>query len=394
MLERRLSNAARRRAFVRIARLGALATLLFPSTARGDDQYANFGIFFGYAFGERPSVEWGFFTNYVWLENGRRDCSTTDARSGHGPFAQFGMLGFSRPRVTLGAFAGTEFVGGGPTVVGEAGGSLRFDRGLNPGLHTGGLFEATWPHAYARQEWFMNEYSFGGGLSYLSPTLGLPHDCYRPVSIPGRPVRDDRGLRIGPLVRELGLAADAFAWYRDAETECASIRAFLDLSRELLAVGAPLALVHRALDAAEDEVRHAELCAAIAGAMAGRPLRPALVDPPVRPIPERDALLDRLAVESFVDGCLGEGSAAERARIAAKDSRHRALRAAHLRIARDEARHAELGWDIVRFALASGGRRVACALSPFLRGNRELGANELVAENARQRLTRELGLCA
>jgi hypothetical protein len=60
-------------------------------------------------------------------------------------------------------------------------------------------------------------------------------------------------------------------------------------------------------------------------------------------------------VESWLDGCLGEGAAAKRAArevLVARDARTRAVWA---RIAEDESRHAELAWDILGWTIDRAG---------------------------------------
>jgi hypothetical protein len=129
------------------------------------------------------------------------------------------------------------------------------------------------------------------------------------------------------------------------------VPAFLQLAAELLAHDAPLSLVERALDAACDEVRHASACAAMASRLLGYHVWPTLPELRSRPTPS----LVRLAVESWLDGCLGEGAAAKRAArdaLAAGEGRTRGVWA---RIAEDESRHAELGWDILGWTVARAG---------------------------------------
>ena len=62
----------------------------------------------------------------------------------------------------------------------------------------------------------------------------------------------------------------------------------------------------------------------------------------------------RLATESWLDGCLAEGMAAERALSASRRAIEGGARTAQRAIARDEARHAELGWNILRWATHVG----------------------------------------
>jgi hypothetical protein len=129
------------------------------------------------------------------------------------------------------------------------------------------------------------------------------------------------------------------------------VPAFLQLAAELLAHGAPLSLVERALDAACDEVLHASACAEMASRLLGYQVWPTLPELRPRPTPS----LVRLAVESWLDGCLGEGAAAKRAArevLVARDARTRAVWA---RIAEDESHHAELAWDILGWTIDRAG---------------------------------------
>lgn len=166
-------------------------------------------------------------------------------------------------------------------------------------------------------------------------------------------------------------AALAEGWLADALAEHASIAAFSRLSLELLAAGAPPELLHLTHRAALDEVRHARLTFALASAYAGRPLTagtfPEAVEPGrSRPPRDRAGWLSVLAVESLQDGVLGEGAAA----MVAEEARQRAVDPAVQRalaiIARDEARHTELAWNILGWCLAEGGDPVAAAVAEVL----------------------------
>jgi hypothetical protein len=160
-------------------------------------------------------------------------------------------------------------------------------------------------------------------------------------AIPGRPRRDADGRRIN---RDCAPGSA-----KEAQDEAESVLAFLDLAQSLLERDAPAELIDAALDAAEDEIRHAVLCAAEAGVV---PRLPAFA--PRAVLRGREAL-DRMATESFHDGWINEGLAAhdagERLRTAT-GSTQRALAI----IARDEARHARLGRTITRWAVERGGR--------------------------------------
>lgn len=171
--------------------------------------------------------------------------------------------------------------------------------------------------------------------------------------------RGDAWSSGGPTPSVEGLDATTRAelaerWLADAALEHASIAAFSSLALDLVALGAPPDLVRRAHEAAIDEIGHAQTCFAIASAYAGYEITaaafPEVVEP--RPRETRAELLRRVAVESAVDGWIGEGSAAADAKAMAARSEDPVIATALERIAREEARHAALGRDVVSFCLA------------------------------------------
>jgi hypothetical protein len=129
---------------------------------------------------------------------------------------------------------------------------------------------------------------------------------------------------------------------RASHNEAASVDAFHILRAELQAHGAPRALVRAAGRAARDEVRHARMTAALArryGASAERPI--------VARRPPRD--LAEIAAENAAEGCVRETYGALVAAWQARAAADPAVRAVMSRIARDEARHAALGWRVARW---------------------------------------------
>jgi hypothetical protein len=148
--------------------------------------------------------------------------------------------------------------------------------------------------------------------------------------------RRPAGLRCAERVTCSGFArylADA-AWL-----EAASIDAFRALRRELRAHGAPRRLLRSASRGARDEARHARRMRAVArrhGVAVAQVERDA---PPPRPLVE-------LALENAVEGCVRETWGALVARHQAARAQDRAVREAMVRIAPDEARHAQLAWEI------------------------------------------------
>jgi hypothetical protein len=168
-------------------------------------------------------------------------------------------------------------------------------------------------------------------------------------------------------------------WEREAAFEHASIGAFAQASLALLAVGAPADLVAATHAAALDEIEHARLAYALASAYGGVRRGPG-------PMPASgitgNASLATLAMDTFLDGCAGETTAALALREAAAMAEEGAVRLILERIAEDEERHAELAWRTVAWALRTGGEEVARRLfegTAMLRGELHGGAKEPAA---------------
>lgn len=156
-------------------------------------------------------------------------------------------------------------------------------------------------------------------------------------------------------------AALAEAWLRDALLEHASVASFARFSLELMAVGAPPDMLAAAHEAAGDEVRHAALCFGLASAYAGAALAPAPFAFGGRVEVASD--LPELAARAVREGCVGETLAALQASEQLSRATDAAVRSALATIAEDEARHAELAWRFVAWALQTGGEPVRRAVS-------------------------------
>lgn len=145
------------------------------------------------------------------------------------------------------------------------------------------------------------------------------------------------GLRPARSAPRGGVTARFFADV--ARLEDSAVDAFRILAAELEAHGAPAVLVARALEAADDEVRHAARMGEVARRLGAEP-GPVEVEPrPVRPLFE-------IALENATEGCVRET-------FGAVVGHHQAMRAADpdvaaamAEIADDETRHAELSWAI------------------------------------------------
>ncbi len=169
--------------------------------------------------------------------------------------------------------------------------------------------------------------------------------------------------RTGDLSPELrGELAEA--WTRDGLAEHASVASFARFSLELLAAGAPANLVELAHRAALDEVHHARLCFSLAGAYAGQPVGPGAF--PIAGGVEVTSDLASLAARVTREGCVGETIAA----VLAAEQRSRAadpaVRVVLAILAADEARHAELAWRTVAWAMRTGGAPVRAAVAAVL----------------------------
>lgn len=173
-----------------------------------------------------------------------------------------------------------------------------------------------------------------------------------------RQTRSNLATRLGPA-RSRRLAAH---FSRSASTECASIPAFLALARDLARAGAPASLVARARQSAREEANHTRLCTQLAGEFAEFDV--GTIVPPLPPVVDQDelTLLKRLAVESFWDGCVGEGAAAAQARRQRTATNLAPVADALTIVARDEQTHADLSSWIVAFCIDRGGAPIRDAV--------------------------------
>lgn len=169
-----------------------------------------------------------------------------------------------------------------------------------------------------------------------------------------------------PLRRRL-----AAAWLEDARSEHASIASFARARAELIAVGAPAALVTACERAAEDEVRHARICFALAARYGRRALEPAAM-PSLPPRAGGPAELEAVIRATFIEGCVGETVAAACVARAAAEARDPELGALLATIAADESEHAALAWQTLAWAVErepaihASLRRAAAELRPEL----------------------------
>ena len=336
-----------------------------PARAEPEDfgpfDVVGVGVFVGYTFGEQRGVDWGveaFATVHFTSEAERQSSAFAgdySERSGFGPLLRFSALDVSRFAFTGAAHVGSELACSAIAVDVELGGTLALaSDGSFSSVHTGVTLESILFNVYARQEWSLKSYSVGAGARFM-PTFGLPKSCGR-GAVEGRAFRDGGG---GARCRATRAAAqfdrrcpDATRWAARAQHECSSVLAFLQLALELLDEAAPLELVARAVRCAEQELSHTWAAAALASRFGGTLTVAHSPAPHFRQRLPRRRQLTRLLHEGWVDGCLNEGLAAliagEEARIATDSEEARSS----AKIAREEAEHAALGFDVVRWVLS------------------------------------------
>ncbi len=203
-------------------------------------------------------------------------------------------------------------------------------------------------------------------------------DCTPPWV--GRVLSSDNGparaatAQRGDWIEELPLAFDdveplerarlARHYHAMALGEHAAVASFAATSLVLLAHGAPPDLVAATHAAAIDEIAHAKLAFAIARAFGAGSLGPGVFTLPAVAVPT----LAEFAVSTLRDACIPETIGALVVREAALQVHDPRLRAALSKVAEDEARHAELAFRTLAWAVRSGGEAVCQAVAEALAG--------------------------
>ncbi|MFO0588968.1 MAG: ferritin-like domain-containing protein [Polyangiaceae bacterium] len=134
-----------------------------------------------------------------------------------------------------------------------------------------------------------------------------------------------------------------------AAMEHASIGSFARFALELLALGAPPALLTATQDAAADEILHARLAYSLATAYSGAPVGPGKL-PVAGVAPATDPA--EIVIALVREACVGETIAAAEALTLSSMVKDPALVSVYTRVSKDEARHAELGWRSLAWILS------------------------------------------
>jgi hypothetical protein len=157
----------------------------------------------------------------------------------------------------------------------------------------------------------------------------------------------------------------ARAWRDDGMMEHASIASFARFTLQLMALGAPPALVTDAQRAGLDEIDHTRRCLQIAARLDETTAGPGALDVGTS---LGGLSIDDVVRAAIVEGCVGETCAALLARRRSEVATDAMVRDALVHIANDEEAHADLAWRFVAWAVSHGGDRVrAVARDTFAR---------------------------
>lgn len=155
-------------------------------------------------------------------------------------------------------------------------------------------------------------------------------------------------------------------WIETGLAEHASVAAFARFVLHLLSLAAPPDLVLDAIQAMEDEVHHARLCFGIARRFIDEPAAPGRMD--LAGVLDQGDDPASILQAAILEGCFEETVSAEYARVAVDRVKEETIRAALARIAEDEARHADLAWRFVGWALQAYPELTPVAEECFARG--------------------------
>jgi hypothetical protein len=211
--------------------------------------------------------------------------------------------------------------------------------------------------------------------------------CGRPFVVEDRPViagmaeRGDWCGLVGVPAASPALAARLAAhWTEIGLYEHASVASFARFILQLLAVGAPAAMVTDAQRALADEVEHARVCFALASLYSGTGVGPG-------PLPQTNDVgvtgLAAITAAVVREACVGETLSALEVRESAARTTDPGLRRILEGIADDEQRHAELGWRFVHWARAqldAAGQAMVAEVFAAAIAEAELQAGRMIGE--------------
>lgn len=338
-------------------RITAAAVMGASPAAKAQERWAtDIGAYVSYHFDGASRNRWGLGIE-ARRTYGPEYTLCPDRAAFFGGVARAAVVGWEEVRLTAGPLAGVPAVVLALSVEPSAGWRFGQSSGFIGRLGADIGFGSVASVQLARTIGQDSSFGFGGRWpAVLLPACGQA----------GRVLRDDDGCAALPAVHVASLATTAAGragqvWARRASAEWASVPAFQQLAEQLAVADAPASLVGRANAAAAEELGHACAAAAIAAELGGGAVTLAPWAVSRAPL-SGEAGLVRLAVESWTDGCLAEAWAADCAAAEAQDAVP-AIRHVQTQIAREEAGHAALAWDVLAWTLMRGGGAVKRALA-------------------------------
>jgi hypothetical protein len=203
----------------------------------------------------------------------------------------------------------------------------------------------------------------GAGTSYVAFVTGS--FTVNPMDYTGRPIRRHRRI---PASDRGDPPGGESPWMTAARQEAESVVAFVDLENRLRSVGAPAALSARCRTAARDEARHARLTCALARHVGDGAPATVIHRSASRPtwarrrgVARRSEIV-RLALESLLDGSVGERRSADALDVKSAAAADPWVAGVLREIAKDEHGHAQLADDIVDWCASEMPRSVDLAL--------------------------------
>ena len=147
-------------------------------------------------------------------------------------------------------------------------------------------------------------------------------------------------------------------WLRTAQMEHASVASFHQFALDLMRFGAPPELLMRVSKATMDEISHAKAAFAITEGFLGHPFSPQDFDMKL----EHVGNLADFAIKVALEGAVNETLAVVMASFQREHCTDYAINKFLMDIIKEEAEHAELAWDTLRWLIDKGGDVVVDAL--------------------------------
>jgi len=208
----------------------------------------------------------------------------------------------------------------------------------------------------------------------LAKTGGPMCDDIPPGPTEGRPLIFDGVAQIasisvgttwskGPLPKSHQLTLEQCKilsdfWLRTARLEHASVASFHQFALDLMKFGASPELLMRTNKAVMDEISHAKAAFAITEVFLGQPLSPKEFHMRIEPAKDLADFAKKVALE----GAINETLAVVLASLQREKCTDSAIRNFLTDIILEEAEHAELAWDTLRWLVQKGGKDVIDAL--------------------------------